>query len=55
MAKRKAYIKLQCESCKKVNYNVHKSKQLKAGEKKIELKKFCKFEKKHTKHKEAKR
>jgi len=55
MAKRKPYIKLQCESCKRVNYNTKKSKQLKGGEKKIELKKFCNWERKHTKHKESKK
>jgi len=54
--KRKAYVKFQCGACKRVNYFLHKSKQVKSkGEKKIELKKFCKWCKKHTPHKESKR
>jgi len=52
-AKKKKNIKMQCQECKRVNYFAHKSK--KAGEKKLELKKFCKWCKKHTAHKEAKK
>ncbi|MDD3399445.1 MAG: 50S ribosomal protein L33 [Candidatus Paceibacterota bacterium] len=52
MAKRKAYTKLQCQECKQINYNSHKSKNL---EEKLELKKFCRFCKKHTPHKETKK
>jgi len=53
MAKKKAFIKLQCEVCKRVNYFTHKSK--KAEEKKLALKKFCNWCRKHTVHKEGKR
>ena len=52
MAK-KPFVKLQCQTCKKINYYAHKSKQM--IEKKLELKKFCKFCRKHTAHKEVKR
>jgi len=50
--KKKKAIKLVCATCKKSNYFTHKSKGV---EDKVELKKFCKFCKKHTIHKEAKR
>lgn len=53
MAKRKPYVKFQCQVCKRNNYFAHKSK--KVTEKKLELSKFCKWCKKHTKHKEAKK
>jgi len=46
-------IKLQCTKCKRVNYWSRKNK--KKVERKIELKKFCKWCKKHTPHKEAKK
>ena len=52
MAK-KAFVKLKCQECKRVNYFTHKPK--KSTEKKLELKKFCKWCRKHTIHKEAKR
>jgi len=51
--KRKPFIKLQCVVCKRINYFTHKSK--KVAEKKLELKKFCKWCRKHTAHKEAKK
>ncbi|PIV12679.1 MAG: 50S ribosomal protein L33 [Candidatus Nealsonbacteria bacterium CG03_land_8_20_14_0_80_36_12] len=51
--KRKVFVKLQCSECKRITYFAHKSKQ--AVEKKLELKKFCKFCKKHTLHKEGKK
>jgi large subunit ribosomal protein L33 len=54
--KRKPFVKLQCSKCKNINYFVHKSKRLKSAvEKKLELKKFCKSERKHTIHKEIKK
>ena len=46
-------IKLQCASCKRQNYWSRKNK--KKTERKIELEKFCKWCKKHTMHKEAKK
>lgn len=52
-AKKKPFIKLQCSDCKRINYFTKKNK--KAIEEKIELKKFCKWCKKHTLHKETKK
>ena len=37
MAKKKPFIKLQCEVCKRINYYTQKSKKI--AEKKLELKK----------------
>ena len=55
MAK-KPYVKLQCTVCKRINYHIHKSKgKGPSGEKKLELKKFCKWCRKHTAHKESKK
>jgi large subunit ribosomal protein L33 len=45
-------IALQCSECKRKNYTTHKNRKNTQG--KIELKKYCKFDKKHTLHKEAK-
>jgi len=52
MAKRKAFVKLQCQECKRINYFTHKSKE--SVEEKLELKKFCKWCRRHTLHKETK-
>jgi large subunit ribosomal protein L33 len=46
-------IKLACTDCKRVNYWSRKNK--KKVERKIELDKYCKWCKKHTTHKEAKK
>lgn len=48
----KNLFKLQCAQCKRFNYYTSKNK--KKVERKIELKKFCKWCKKRTAHKEAK-
>ena len=53
MPAKKPFIKLQCSECKRINYYTRKSKKI--VEKKFELKKFCKWCRKHTIHKEAKR
>ena len=45
-------FKLKCSVCKRDGYYTSKNK--KKVERKIELKKFCKWCKKHTLHKEAK-
>ena len=45
-------IRLKCSICSRKNYYTTKNK--KTIEKKIELKKFCKWCRKHTLHKEAK-
>jgi large subunit ribosomal protein L33 len=51
--KKTTYAKLQCTSCKKINYLTRKNN--KVGAKKLELKKYCKLERKHTLHKEGKK
>jgi len=51
-AKKKPFIKLQCQECKRINYFTNKPKLM---EKKLELKKYCKWCRKHTLHKEAKK
>ncbi|OHA13221.1 MAG: 50S ribosomal protein L33 [Candidatus Tagabacteria bacterium RIFCSPLOWO2_01_FULL_39_11] len=51
--KQQNLIKLQCSKCKRINYWSRKNK--KKVERKIELKKFCKWCKKHQMHKEAKK
>lgn len=53
MASQKNLIKLQCASCKRINYYTRKNK--KTVVEKIELKKYCKWCKKHTPHKESKK
>ena len=45
-------IRLRCSACKRVNYYTRKNK--KKVERKIELKKFCRWCRKHTVHKELK-
>ena len=49
----KNLVKLQCTVCKRVNYWTKKNK--KTPERKLTLDKFCKWDKKHTPHKEAKK
>ncbi|OGM92164.1 50S ribosomal protein L33 [Candidatus Wolfebacteria bacterium RIFCSPLOWO2_01_FULL_38_11] len=44
-------IRLRCTVCKRNNYYTRKKKSL---ERKIEVKKYCKWCRKHTPHKEAK-
>ncbi|MBU3926101.1 50S ribosomal protein L33 [Patescibacteria group bacterium] len=46
-------IKLQCTGCKRINYWSRKNK--KKVERKIELKKHCKWCRKQVMHKEAKK
>ncbi|MBI2023689.1 50S ribosomal protein L33 [Candidatus Giovannonibacteria bacterium] len=46
-------IKLQCTKCKRVGYWSRKNR--KKVERKIELSKFCKWCRKQTPHKEAKK
>ncbi len=45
-------IKLKCGSCKRSNYYTNRNK--KKVVRKLEFKKFCKWCKKHTPHKEVK-
>ncbi len=44
-------ITLACTDCKRRNYTTTKNKRLIPG--RLELKKFCKFERKHTLHRET--
>jgi len=44
-------IQLQCADCKRRNYVTTKNKKTASG--KLELKKFCRFCRKHTSHKET--
>ncbi len=46
-------FKLACTKCDRINYWSRKNKKLVT--KKIELKKYCRWCKAHTKHKEAKK
>jgi len=45
-------IALRCEECKRKNYYTFKNKR--KHPEKFEIKKFCKFDRKHTIHKETK-
>jgi len=45
--------KLKCSACKRINYYTRKNK--KVVERKLEMKKYCKWCRKHTVHKEAKK
>ncbi|MBI2003745.1 MAG: 50S ribosomal protein L33 [Parcubacteria group bacterium] len=49
-------IQLKCGDCKRINYYIGRSKgkDPKSAEKKLELKKFCQWCRKHTVHKESK-
>ena len=45
-------IALQCTECKRKKYTTYKNRKNITG--KLELKKYCPFDRKHTMHKEAK-
>ncbi len=45
-------IKLECTECKRVNYYSRKNKKI--IKERLQLKKYCKYCKKHTLHKETK-
>jgi len=45
-------IKIKCSVCDRINYYTRKKKTI---ERKLELKKYCKWCRKHTIHKEAKK
>jgi len=45
-------IILECTECKRRNYTTTKEKKNTPG--RLEIKKFCKFDRKHTVHKETK-
>ncbi|KKW21799.1 MAG: 50S ribosomal protein L33 [Parcubacteria group bacterium GW2011_GWA2_51_12] len=46
-------IKFQCTSCKRINYQSTKNR--KKNPESMELSKYCKWERKHTAHKEMKK
>jgi large subunit ribosomal protein L33 len=50
--KKTILIRLKCSECQRVNYYKYKNKAL---DKKLEFKKYCKWCKKHTTHKESKK
>ncbi|BAH76614.1 MULTISPECIES: 50S ribosomal protein L33 [Solidesulfovibrio] len=45
-------VQLQCTECKRKNYATEKNKKNTTG--RMELKKYCPFDRKHTVHKETK-
>ena len=45
-------IALQCSECKRRNYTTSKNRR--TTQEKLEFKKFCPFDRKHTVHKESK-
>jgi large subunit ribosomal protein L33 len=45
-------IALQCTECKRRNYTTKKNR--KTAQEKLELMKYCKWDRKHTLHKETK-
>lgn len=45
-------IALQCTECKRKNYTTEKNRRNSPG--KLELNKYCPFERKHTLHRETK-
>ncbi len=45
-------IQLQCEECSRINYTTFRNKKQQTT--KIEKKKYCRWDRKHTAHKEAK-
>ncbi|MCH8325371.1 MAG: 50S ribosomal protein L33 [Bacteroidetes bacterium] len=45
-------ITLECTECKRRNYTTTKNKRLQTG--RVEYKKYCRWDKKHTIHKETK-
>ncbi|NDV21611.1 50S ribosomal protein L33 [Desulfovibrio sp. JC022] len=45
-------VLMQCTECKRRNYSTMKNKKNTTG--RVELKKYCPFDKKHTLHRETK-
>ena len=46
------YVWLECETCKRRYYRTHKETR---GTERLELKKYCPFDRKHTPHKESRK
>jgi len=51
--KKENIVKLQCSECQRINYYTRRNKKL--VKKRLELKKYCLWCKKHTLHKEVKK
>ena len=49
----RGYVTLECTECKRHNYRT--SKRLKGGTPRLELKKFCRFDRRHTVHRERRK
>ncbi|MBI4119579.1 MAG: 50S ribosomal protein L33 [Parcubacteria group bacterium] len=47
------YVRIRCSACKRVNYDLRKNKR--KVERKLELIKYCKWCRKQTLHKEARK
>lgn len=47
------YVTLECTECGAQNYRT--SKRIKGGAARLELKKYCKFDRRHTVHKERRK
>ncbi|UCG93649.1 MAG: 50S ribosomal protein L33 [Candidatus Aerophobus sp.] len=47
-------VNLACSKCKRRNYTYRRNKKRKKNPKKTELKKYCRFCRQHTIHKEVK-
>jgi large subunit ribosomal protein L33 len=52
VAATRVIITLECQVCRQRNYSTTKNKR--ANAEKLELKKYCPFDRKHTPHKETK-
>ena len=52
-AQARDYVTLECTECGNQNYRT--SKRLKGGTPRLELKKYCKFDRRHTAHKERRK
>ena len=52
MAATRVIITLECQGCRERNYTTTKNKR--ANAEKLELSKFCRHCRKHTKHRETK-
>ncbi len=52
MAAGRDIVTLQCTECKRRNYTTTRNKKKTTD--KLEMKKFCRFDRKHTVHKEVK-
>lgn len=48
----RSLVTLQCIKCKRKNYSTNKNKR--NNQDKLEIKKYCKWDRKHTLHKEIK-